>query len=477
MKAIRRWIGPLIFLLSVFNLIRVRWFDSNPTPYRQTVAQQQPKQNKRLLFIVTSINEFDNGRRGTTKGYDRFSKTMLPIMKESITSMMNSGFAVDSVLIVHYIVSDERRKQLSQALPSRIEVWDDATPLGYALEHSKTEIMEVTRALSRQHRFLIKDRIVDYDMFVNFEDDMLIKGDQVSHFMSLTNELYRLRKAAPDEHTPRLHKHEALKTYHGEMTQIQLERCIPGFIRVEAALPNYVPHDASAYEVIPRDYNWNQTLPEAHLDASVCCHVSKETSNEKIPLAPLYNTLHFWETSIDVLGVRKLPENSTLDWLVLLAGNNDAFYKTTKYIVGDYWTGNDFKLGDGKRPDRTKGRYINNQGGWMATKRQMLDWHIRWCRGNFLPPYESPTFPADGLASRTVEFWSGGVQLAGVLSCNLQRVLTLDPDGFSRHLLYHTSNNKQQQDTVRHKFSSRTVDEFWAQLNAVRKVAESKIRR
>ena len=79
---------------------------------------------------------------------------------------------------------------------------------------------------------------------------------------------------------------------------------------------------------------------------------------------------------------------------------------------------------------------------------------------------------------RSVEYWSGGIQLVGVNSCNLQRILTLDPDGFSRHLLYHTSNNKQHEHSlrVRYQFSGRSVNEFWGQLNTIRKNAEAAMR-
>lgn len=107
----------------------------------------------------------------------------------------------------------------------------------------------------------------------------------------------------------------------------------------------------------------------------------------------------------------------------------------------------------------------------MATRRQIRDWHVRHCRGGFLPPYDATYHYRDGLDSKTVEYWSGGISIAGVMSCNLQRVVSLDPNGFSHHLLYHVSNNKQRENNLRYRFSSHTIDEFWAQLNAVQKSA------
>ena len=181
----------------------------------------------------------------------------------------------------------------------------------------------------------------------------------------------------------------------------------------------------------------------------------------------------FWETSIDVLGVRKLPDRAAWDWVLLQAGNNEKLYSNS---IGDYWSGRDHGyFGEENRPDRIKGRYLNNQGGWMATRRQIVDWHRRQCFGGFLPPYDKPAFPYDGLDKRSVEYWSGGIQLVGVKSCNMQRIVVLDPEGFSKHLLYHTSNNKQRQENVQHRFSSRTIDEFWGQLNTIRKNAEHRM--
>lgn len=78
---------------------------------------------------------------------------------------------------------------------------------------------------------------------------------------------------------------------------------------------------------------------------------------------------------------------------------------------------------------------------------------------------------------RSVEYWSGGIQLIGIQACNMQRIVTLDPDGFSRHLLYHTSNNKQRAENVQQRFTGRNINEFWGQLNTIRKNAEKEMLR
>jgi hypothetical protein len=462
---------------------------------------------------MTSMSMYDNGRRNTQKGYDRFFHTLVPTAQENIRSMVDAGLSVDVYLIAHYTVSPERKQQLRDALPvsSGLEVWDDATPLGYAIEHSVDKIQNITRALARQHRYVIKDKVglvsssngnnetEQYDLFVNFEDDMLVRAAHVQHFARVTNELYRLRQAAK-KHKP-LPKtvDEANKAFYGPMTEMQLSRMLPGFIRVEAALADFhTKHKGpDIFQQIPRDFEWNSSTTSASaiasifgksniqsgVDAAVCCHVSSDmqlASGDHLPdTPPDEESLYFWETSIDVLGVRQMPAitapvstSSDLGWVLLQAGNREDFFEQSEYVIGDYWSGRDGYFGDTERPVRSKGRYVNNQGGWMATRRQIVEWHAKQCIGGFLPPYTFRGDSVDGLGKQSVEFWSGGIQIAGMGTCNLQRIITLEPDGFSRQLLYHTSNNKQRQQNVRHKFSSRSINQFWGQLNTIRKNAE-----
>jgi len=47
------------------------------------------------------------------------------------------------------------------------------------------------------------------------------------------------------------------------------------------------------------------------------------------------------------------------------------------------------------------------QGGFMASREQILDFD-RLCQGEgFLPPFDEPFFPDEGLHMKNVEFWSG----------------------------------------------------------------------
>lgn len=327
-----------------------------------------------------------------------------------------------------------------------------------------------TRGLARQHRYVIKDHFLHYDVFVSFEDDMLIQGAHVSHFVELTEQLYLLRQEAPDR-LPSKGRVAAGSHYHGPLTKHQYMRLVPGFFRVEAALPGWKPHQENLYERIPIDYEWNGAT-NVTLDP-LCCQVSPETANHHIPYGPTADDLYFWETSIDALGVRNMPDDAGIGWVLMQAGNSpEGSFRDSNYIVGEYWSGLDHYFDQPRQP-RTKGRYLNNQGGWMATPRQLFEWHTIWCPGSgFLPPYDPKEFNYDGLDSQSVEYWSGGIHIVGPKSCNLQRIIPLEPDMFAKHLLYHTSNNKQRQDSVQHRFSSRSIHQFWGQLNTVRKNAE-----
>jgi hypothetical protein len=482
--------------------MRRRLLASEPSPQSPSA---DPKPLQKILYIMTTFAEHDNGRRNTQKGYDRFLHTLVPVAQEAVRSMANAGLTVDVYLIAHYTVSSERRQQLRDALPasSGLEVWDDATPLGYAVEHSVETIQPITRALARQHRYILKDKLSreEYDLFVNFEDDMLIHAAHVQHFVQVTNELYRLREEA--RRTPVQHKplprtlEEANLSFYGPLTVMQLKRMLPGFIRVEAVVAGFHKKGPDIFEHIPRDFVWNSTSDsgdshKAGVDASICCHVPQDiqvAASDHLPETPPdEESLYYWETSINVLGVRQMPPASTsssLGWVLLQAGNREDIFTDSAYVIGDYWSGRDGYYGEEERPVRSKGRNMNNQGGWMGTRRQIFEWHTDRCgQGGFLPPFPVKGFSskglgypvkgksADGLGSESVEYWSGGLQIAGVQSCNLQRIIMLEPNGFSRQLLYHTSNNKQRQANVKHRFSSRSINQFWGQLNTIRKNAE-----
>ena len=503
---------------------------------RRSLQQQQEEgssssreEKLRVLYMVTSLSEFDTGNRSTIAGNDRFGKTLVPVVSESVQSMVAWSSSsppptpleldVTVYLITHYHVPRRRYRQLKEALPVHVPlyVWSSATPYGYDPTNSRNEFVMtpqvqtshiqsielVTRALSRQHRFVIKDLIHDYDMFVAGEDDMLIKKAHVQQYFQTTQRLFQLRSKAP-EFLPMLNINNTNTTnneprFYGPMTQTMIKRLIPGFIRVEVVpSPNWQPPLSNRERLlgngtrlnipkIPIDLSWsrsdygttgtrlnsknNSPQETAKVDPSICCYRRQPYEQ------PLIDQVRFWETSINVLSVRQLPDQS---WVVLQAGNEESIYEDNPHVrIGEYWTGQDHEkeyFQNNPRPKRTDGHQINNQGGWMATRRQILEWHMMGrCMGGFLPPYDPSDFWLnDGIAKGTVEFWSGGIQLFGVLGCNLQRIIPLDPTSFSASLLYHTSNNKQKQRRVARTFASTNIQEFWGQLNTVRKNAQQR---
>jgi hypothetical protein len=123
----------------------------------------------------------------------------------------------------------------------------------------------------------------------------------------------------------------------------------------------------------------------------------------------------------------------TLDWVLVQRGTPPPG------ALPDYWSGNDGYYHNDTvnwRPKSSERKYVNNQGGYMATQRQLLEWHTELCPEGFLPPFDSPTYGTmDGLDLRDVEYWSGGVQLVSkVKGCNLQRIISLKRRAFARHI-------------------------------------------
>ena len=165
--------------------------DAKDEPRRRLLSSNEHYQSKedkeplRILYIVTSLAEYQNGRRFTTRGDDRLVNFMLPVLVEGVESMIAKGYHVDVYLICHWKMRRHRQRLIREALPSivKLQVWDDATPIGYKLENHHNHTDLVTRGLARQHRFVIKDKLMEYNFFVNFEDDMLVKGEHVEQYL------------------------------------------------------------------------------------------------------------------------------------------------------------------------------------------------------------------------------------------------------------------------------------------------------
>jgi hypothetical protein len=195
--------------------------------------------------------------------------------------------------------------------------------------------------------------------------------------------------------------------------------------------------------------------------------------------------------------------------------------------MSDFWSGTKKYFGTQNRPKPGEFNMINNQGGWMGTRQQIWEWHTgeyNWKGGGLLAHksviltnnfsrnmsrWISPTirrttlqlgkwnvnivsnmltiflpllmtrllsFFQDGLDPRNVEFWSGGLNLFTARhACNMQRLVSLDPDDFSKQLIYHSANNKQRQLSWRQK-SFVKINDFFGQLITVSHDAEEKMK-
>jgi hypothetical protein len=307
-------------------------------------------------------------------------------------------------------------------------------------------------------------------MFVCFEDDMLLRAEHVQQYVQLSNAIDRLKQEAPLRlpEAPQTQQ-QALDNFEGPLSRHQLDRVIPGFIRVE------VVRNATAFakRTRPGRIPIDDSISSSNnaIDPRACCQRPAEA-------LPLPSDLFLWETHLRALGIRKMPSGTNLDWVLLQRGGN-PYGLDYEDLIGDYWSGRggDFNLtgivSEDSRPSPMESIYANNQGGWMATRQQLWQWHTRTCLGGFLPPFYEPTYPKDGM-NHVVEYWSGGANLVGRLACHLQRIIPLDPLQFSKHLLYHTSNNKQKQlKFVRGLFTQ--VETLLGQLHTVRKRAERAI--
>jgi hypothetical protein len=112
---------------------------------------------------------------------------------------------------------------------------------------------------------------------VNFEDDMLIKGQHVQHFVAVSEELLRLREAAPDDHPEGTKKKDVVDAFSGPMTKGQLKRMIPGFIRVEVLLDEGTHGAQRTLDPVPVDLNFNGK--DREVNPETCCHVSEKTAS------------------------------------------------------------------------------------------------------------------------------------------------------------------------------------------------------
>ena len=248
------------------------------------------------------------------------------------------------------------------------------------------------------------------------------------------NELRRLQTLAPPELHDTSRTSPARNEFWGVLSKRQLERMRPGFIRVEVLHPNNTRGTQVRLDPIPIS-----NVTSIDVDPSTCCHTTHVGGS---PQRPLAKDLILWENGVLGTSVRFMPESSIWERVVLLPGP----WKQFPTGIPSYWSGsamNASKLLNGN-PNHyliDNPKYLAQPAGWMASRDEIMHYHQKLCVDGMLPPFDGEHYVWDGLHVHTVEFWSGGLQF-WCKHCNVQRMVLVD-ETFGNHLLYHTSNNKQ----------------------------------
>jgi hypothetical protein len=186
-------------------------------------------------------------------------------------------------------------------------------------------------------------------MFASFEDDMRITRQHIEHFWNSSVEIEKLRLTAPTSITSETMKdkdghpkeeiddveHFENTKFFGRMTRRQLDRVLPGFVRVEVLTNATDRSNQNEPEPLPLavDYEFEvdtatsssttKRLEHHEIDPSICCHVSIEEQKEmNTPKQPQADDLVIWETNTMAFSLRQFPPGTSklLEWSVLMLG-------------------------------------------------------------------------------------------------------------------------------------------------------------
>jgi hypothetical protein len=72
---------------------RVRVSTGDSQPVQRRLAETPVKQ--KILYIVTTLAEYNSGTRATVRGSDRLQETLIPVLSEGVRSMLADGYEVD----------------------------------------------------------------------------------------------------------------------------------------------------------------------------------------------------------------------------------------------------------------------------------------------------------------------------------------------------------------------------------------------
>jgi hypothetical protein len=303
---------------------------------------------------------------------------------------------------------------------------------------------------------------------------MLVKNHHVLYHMEFMEEIRRLKQSASKssntssssspERSSSSQNLDLLSHSHpifwGSLSVDQLNHIRPGLLRVEVltttsngtstTLNNQRKYQEYYLAQQHQPFHLAIDSPAARsVNAHPCCHrnVSRSllSSSSLENEHPTADQVMVWETAIAGMHVRQMPQTSgLLDWVAILPIQGQSL------LIPGYWSGTHGVLGPNqtKKPSSLLNEYVAQSAGWMASRPEVMDFQVNLCRGesSFVPPFEAPHVTEDGLSFITdsVEYWSGGLQLWGQ-PCSIQRLVALQPELFSKHLIYHTANNKQNE--------------------------------
>ena len=207
--------------------------------------------------------------------------------------------------------------------------------LAYAGKNTSGSIIKDKHTLARQHHFVVQDKLEFYDMIIAYDDDMLARRQHVDHYLRLSAEIELLLTLAPNDlQENENHAHDFNRnTFFGDMPKQQLERSVPGFVRVEAIGNEQVRGAQSGALTIPIDHDFLDEIigghREVNVDPIICCHAHmklNEGSSGKVPETPSSDDLIAWGTNIKSFSLRQFPpESNLLDWVALMLGpGNDS---------------------------------------------------------------------------------------------------------------------------------------------------------
>lgn len=469
----------VVFLKIVLN----SWYHTRPVSRlaEKSTTSVTSTTTFRILHIVTALAEYDKRHllEDNYETVDRLANILLPVLSTVVQSLVhhNPNWVVDVYLILGFELSKQRYNYILQHLPPGVglQVWDDATPLGYDDGRPRKQhlVLPITRTLARQHRFVIRDKLNQYDFFTVFEDDMSFNAGHVQYFLDTSAELKRLTEEA----SKREQQQQVISTtneiplsnnFYGDLSLKHARRMIPGFFRVEVLPSSYdtvFPPTSTEGEDPPT------SLVHLHIDPKPCCHIpgtGNSTTNPylfRLPHNPKSDQLLTWEAAIQSFSLREFPSSSSLNWVAFLPGVMKLPDEDNPLMASYYTSGN-----NKDRPFQGRPELFAQQGGFMISREYIHLIETDICPRRFLPPFEEPIFLNNGLWQNNVEFYSGGFQLFSNnpedAGCNLQRIIDLD--NFSKHLIYHTTNNKQKSI---HRERLVKVDRLFSQLHAAQTMA------